>query len=194
VAGAKGTETRIIYPTRPSMTPIDEKEEVTMIATDTPGFQIKSATEPDVSVILSFVKKLAHYERLSHEVVATEKLLQETLFGERRTAEVAIGYLETKPVGFVLFFHNYSTFLGKPGLYIEDLFVDEDYRRRGYGRALLLHVARLAKERDCGRLEWSVLDWNQPAINFYKKLGALPMSEWTVFRVAGKSLDELAGQ
>jgi GNAT superfamily N-acetyltransferase len=176
------------------MTPIDEKEEVTMIATDTPGFQIKSATEPDVSVILSFVKKLAHYERLSHEVVATEKLLQETLFGERRTAEVAIGYLETKPVGFVLFFHNYSTFLGKPGLYIEDLFVDEDYRRRGYGRALLLHVARLAKERDCGRLEWSVLDWNQPAINFYKKLGALPMSEWTVFRVAGKSLDELAGQ
>jgi GNAT superfamily N-acetyltransferase len=194
VAGAKGTETRIIYLTRPSMTPIDEKEEVTMIATDTPGFQIKSATEPDVSVILSFVKKLAHYERLSHEVVATEKLLQETLFGERRTAEVAIGYLETKPVGFVLFFHNYSTFLGKPGLYIEDLFVDEDYRRRGYGRALLLHVARLAKERDCGRLEWSVLDWNQPAINFYKKLGALPMSEWTVFRVAGKSLDELAGQ
>jgi GNAT superfamily N-acetyltransferase len=194
VAGAKGTETRIIHLTRPSMTPIDEKEEVTMIATDTPGFQIKSATEPDVSVILSFVKKLAHYERLSHEVVATEKLLQETLFGERRTAEVAIGYLETKPVGFVLFFHNYSTFLGKPGLYIEDLFVDEDYRRRGYGRALLLHVARLAKERDCGRLEWSVLDWNQPAINFYKKLGALPMSEWTVFRVAGKSLDELAGQ
>jgi len=194
VAGAKGTETRIIHLTRPSITPIDEKEEVTMIATDTPGFQIKSATEPDVSVILSFVKKLAHYERLSHEVVATEKLLQETLFGERRTAEVAIGYLETKPVGFVLFFHNYSTFLGKPGLYIEDLFVDEDYRRRGYGRALLLHVARLAKERDCGRLEWSVLDWNQPAINFYKKLGALPMSEWTVFRVAGKSLDELAGQ
>ena len=97
-------------------------------------------------------------------------------------------------MGFVLFFHNYSTFLGKPGLYIEDLFVDEDYRRRGYGRALLLHVARLAKERNCGRLEWSVLDWNQPAIDFYKKLGALPMSEWTVFRVAGKSLDELAGQ
>jgi GNAT superfamily N-acetyltransferase len=192
VAGAKGTETRIIYLTRPSMTPIDEKEEVTMIATDTPGFQIKSATEPDVSVILSFVKKLAHYERLSHEVVATEKLLQETLFGERRTAEVAIGYLETKPVGFVLFFHNYSTFLGKPGLYIEDLFVDEDYRRRGYGRALLLHVARLAKERDCGRLEWSVLDWNQPAINFYKKLGALPMSEWTGRSVNGDGAHPLA--
>ena len=166
----------------------------TVIATDTPGFQIKSATESDVPVILSFVKKLARYEQLLHEVVATEDLLRETLFGKRRTAEVAIGYLESKPVGFVLFFHNYSTFLGKPGLYIEDLFVDEDYRRRGYGRALLLHVARLAKERNCGRLEWSVLDWNQPAIDFYKKLGASPMSEWTVFRVAGKSLDELAGQ
>jgi len=175
-------------------TPIDEKEEETMIATDPPGFQIKAATESDVPIILSFVKKLARYEELLHEVVATEELLRETLFGKRRTAEVAIGYLETKPVGFVLFFHNYSTFLGKPGLYIEDLFVDADYRRRGYGRALLLHVARLAKERDCGRLEWSVLDWNQPAIDFYKKLGALPMSDWTVFRVAGKSLDELAGQ
>lgn len=165
-----------------------------MLATDTPGFQIKSATQSDVPVILAFIKKLAEYERLSHQVVATEELLRETLFGERRTAEVAIGYLETKAVGFVLFFHNYSTFLGKPGLYIEDLFIDEDYRRRGYGRALLLHVARLAKERGCGRLEWAVLDWNQPAIDFYKKLGALPMSEWTVFRVTAKSLDELAGQ
>lgn len=165
-----------------------------MIATDSPGFQIKSATESDVPIIFSFVKKLAHYERLSHEVVATEELLRENLFGKRRTAEVAIGYLDAKPVGFVLFFYNYSTFLGKPGLYIEDLFVDEEYRGRGYGRALLLHVARLAKERDCGRLEWSVLDWNQPAIDFYKKLGALPMSDWTVFRITGKSLDELVGR
>jgi GNAT superfamily N-acetyltransferase len=171
-----------------------EKGEVSVVATDTPGFQIQSATESDVPVVLGFIKKLAEYERLSSEVFATEELLRETLFGERRTAEVAIGYLETRAVGFVLFFHNYSTFLGKPGLYIEDLFVDEDYRRRGYGRALLLHVARLAKERGCGRLEWAVLDWNQPAIDFYKKLGALPMSEWTVFRVTAKSLDELAGQ
>jgi GNAT superfamily N-acetyltransferase len=162
--------------------------------TDTPGFQVKSATESEVPVIFSFIKKLAEYERLSAEVVATEELLRETLFGQRRTAEVAIGYLETKPVGFVLFFHNYSTFLGKPGLYIEDLFVDEDYRRHGYGRELLLHVARLAKERGCGRLEWAVLDWNQPAIGFYRKLGASPMSEWTVFRITGKSLDELAAQ
>ena len=148
-----------------------------MMATDTAGFQIKSAIESDIPLILSFVKKLARYERLSHEVVATEELLRESLFGSRRTAEVAIGYLEAKPVGFVLFFHNYSTFLGKPGLYIEDLFVDEDYRRRGYGRALLLYVARLAKERHCGRLEWSVLDWNQPAIDFYTKLGASPLSD-----------------
>ena len=165
-----------------------------MNSSDTSAFQVKSATESEVPVIFSFIKKLAEYERLSSEVVATEDSLRETLFGQRRTAEVAIGYLETKPVGFVLFFHNYSTFLGKPGLYIEDLFVDEDYRGRGYGRALLLHVARLAKERGCGRLEWAVLDWNQPAIGFYKKLGALPLSEWTVFRVAGKSLEELASQ
>lgn len=165
-----------------------------MIAMDSPGFQIKSATQADVPIIFSFVKKLARYERLSHEVVATEELLRENLFGKRRTAEVAIGYLDAKPVGFVLFFYNYSTFLGKPGLYIEDLFVDEEYRGRGYGRALLLHVARLAKERDCGRLEWSVLDWNQSAIDFYKKLGALPMSDWTVFRITGKSLDELVGR
>ncbi len=163
-----------------------------MNAPNNPSFEIRPATEADLTAILAFIRKLADYERLSQEVVATEELLRETLFGNRRTAEVAIGYLETKPIGFVLFFHNYSTFLGRPGLYIEDLFVDEVYRRRGYGRRLLLHVARLAKERGCGRLEWSVLDWNEPAINFYKKLGAVPMSDWTVFRVTGKSLDELS--
>lgn len=160
---------------------------------DTSRFEIKPATESDVPIIFCFIKKLAAYERLSHEVVATEELLRRTLFGSTRTAEVAIGYEASKPVGFVLFFHNYSTFLARPGLYIEDLFIDEDYRRRGYGRALLLYVARLAKERGCGRLEWSVLDWNQPAIDFYKKLGAVPMNEWTVFRATGKSLDKLAG-
>jgi GNAT superfamily N-acetyltransferase len=158
-----------------------------------PGFQIRAASAAEVPVIISFIKKLAAYEKLSHEVVATDALVRETLFGARPTAEVAIGYLEDKPVGFVLFFHNYSTFLGRPGIYIEDLFVEENFRRRGYGSALLLYVARLAKERRCGRLEWSVLDWNEPAIRFYKKLGALPMSEWTVFRVTGDSLDKLAG-
>jgi GNAT superfamily N-acetyltransferase len=157
-----------------------------------PGFEIRPASEADVPVIYSFIKKLAAYEKLTHEVVATEMLLRETLFGSLRTAEVAIGYCEGKPVGFVLFFHNYSTFLGRPGLYIEDLFVDEAYRRRGLGRALLLYVAQLANERRCGRLEWAVLDWNKPAINFYKKLGAVAMNEWTIYRVTGEALSELA--
>ena len=161
-------------------------------STEIASFQIRTATKEDVPVILSFIKKLADYERLSHEVVATEAGLRETLFGRRRTAEVALGYLKREPVGFVLFFHNYSTFLGQPGIYIEDLFVDEAFRRRGFGRALLTYVARLAKERRCGRLEWSVLDWNEPAIKFYKKLGATPMNEWTVHRVTGENLRKLA--
>lgn len=157
-------------------------------------FKIKPATKKDVPVILSFIKKLADYERLSHEVVATEELLQRTLFGQRRTAEVAIGYCNDAPVGFVLFFHNFSTFIGRPGIYIEDLFVEEAYRRRGFGGALLAHIAKLAEARDCGRLEWSVLDWNEPAVNFYTKLGAMPMKEWTVFRVTGEKLKQLAGR
>ncbi|MGE5302314.1 MAG: N-acetyltransferase family protein, partial [Alphaproteobacteria bacterium] len=157
-------------------------------------FEIRPATEADAPVILSFIKQLARYEKLSHEVVATEASIRETLFGMRRVAEVAIGFLNRKPVGFVLFFHNYSTFLGQPGLYIEDLFVDEGHRRRGFGRSLLLYVARLAQERQCGRLEWSVLDWNEPAIEFYKKLGALPMSDWTVYRITGDSLRRLASR
>jgi len=157
-----------------------------------PDFDIRAATKADVSIILSFIKKLADYERLSHEVVASEETLRKTLFGRRRTAEVAIGHFKGEPVGFVLYFHNYSTFLGRPGIYIEDLFVDEAFRRRGFGTALLCYVAGVANERRCGRLEWSVLDWNEPAINFYKKLGAVPMSEWTVFRVTGKELEKLA--
>jgi len=155
------------------------------------GFEIRPATAADVPIILSFVRKLAEYEKLTHEVAATEELLRETLFGARKTAEVAIGYFEGKPVGFVLFFHNYSTFLARPGLYIEDLFVGEAYRCRGFGRALMLHVARLAGERQCGRRKWAVLYWNQPAIDFYKKLGAVAMDEWTVFRVTGASLTKL---
>jgi GNAT superfamily N-acetyltransferase len=159
---------------------------------DIPGFQICPATESDAAVILAFIRKLAEYERLSHQVVATETLVRETLFGGSRTAEVAIGYYEHEPVGFVLFFHNYSTFLGRSGIYIEDLFVEEAFRRRGFGTALLRYVAGLAGMRQCGRLEWSVLDWNEPAINFYKKLGAMPMTEWTVFRVTGENLRKLA--
>ena len=155
-------------------------------------FEIRPAVVDDVPLILFFIKKLADYERLAHEVVATEESLRETLFNSRKTAEVALGYFQNKPIGLVLFFHNYSTFLGRPGVYIEDLFVDESYRGRGFGAALLRHVARLAVERHCGRLEWSVLDWNKPAIDFYTKLGAVPMSAWTVFRVTGQSLSNLA--
>ena len=157
-------------------------------------FTIRPATKKDVPVILAFIKKLADYERLSHEVVATAELLQRTLFGQRRTAEVALGYFHNEPVGFVLFFHNFSTFVGHSGIYIEDLFVEEPFRRRGFGGALLTHVAKLAAAREWGRLEWSVLDWNEPAINFYKKLGAVPMKEWTVFRINGDNLQQLAGR
>jgi GNAT superfamily N-acetyltransferase len=162
-------------------------------STDLTNFKIRTATRSDVPVILSFIRKLADYERLSHQVVADEKVLTDSLFGRRRTAEVAIGYYKRAPIGFVLFFHNYSTFLGRAGIYIEDLFVDEGFRRRGFGGALLRHVAKLAAQRNCGRLEWSVLDWNEPAIHFYRKLGAQPMSEWTVFRVTGENLTKLAG-
>ena len=162
-------------------------------SSETRRFLIRPATKSDVPIILSFIRMLADYERLSHEVVATEESLQKTLFGRRRTAEVAIGYFKSEPVGFVLYFHNYSTFLGRPGIYIEDLFVHEPYRHRGVGQALLRYVARVAAGRSCGGLEWSVLDWNEPAVEFYRKLGAVPMNEWTVFRITGRELEKLAG-
>ena len=163
--------------------------------TTTPkDFEIRAATEGDAPLILDFIKKLAVYEKLAHKVTATEDILRETLFGERRYAEVVIGYYLGEPVGFALFFHNYSTFLGKPGIYLEDLFVDEEHRGKGFGRALLVHLAKLTKERNCGRLEWAVLNWNEPSINFYKALGAAPMNEWTVFRITGDALDNLANE
>ncbi|MCH8290920.1 GNAT family N-acetyltransferase [Candidatus Poribacteria bacterium] len=162
------------------------------ISTEIPDFEIRPASEDDVPIILSFIKELAEYERLSHEVIATEDTLRECLFGERRFAEVVIGYYGNEPVGFALFFYNFSTFLSKPGIYLEDLYVKPEFRRRGYGRVLLLYLARLAKERGCGRFEWSALDWNEPAINFYKNLGAVPMDEWTVYRVTGETLSRLA--
>ena len=149
---------------------------------------IRSASEADVPLILSLIKGLAEYEKLSHEVVATEETLRQTLFGERRVAEILIGEWEGKAAGFALFFHNYSTFLARPGIYLEDLFVWPEFRGRGIGKALLLSLARLAKERGCGRVEWSVLDWNEPSIQFYKALGAKAMDEWTVFRLTGAEL------
>ncbi len=152
---------------------------------------IRVATQADVPLLLSLIKELAEYERLSHEVVATEEALRDTLFGERRFAEAVLGYLGDEPAGFALFFHNYSTFLGKPGIYLEDLYVKHEYRRAGVGRALFLSLAQLARERGCGRLEWSVLDWNEPAIGFYRSIGAVPMDEWTVYRLTGRALDVL---
>ena len=157
-----------------------------------PHFKMRFATENDVPLILSFIKELAEYERLAHEVVATEEILRENLFGEKVYAEVLLGYMDEKPIGFALFFHNFSTFLGKPGVYLEDLYVKPEMRGQGIGYAMLSYLAQLARDRKCGRFEWWVLDWNESAINFYKKIGAKPMDEWTVFRVTGEALTTLA--
>lgn len=158
------------------------------------SFVIKTATIDDVPIILTLIKELADYEKLLHEVIATEDDLKKTLFGPRAHAEVIIGYLNSKPVTFALFFHNYSTFLGKSGIYLEDLYVQSSMRGQGIGKKMLKHLATLAKERNCGRFEWSVLDWNEPAIQFYKSIGAKPMDEWTQFRLTGQALDDFAKQ
>ncbi len=151
----------------------------------------RPATPADVPLILSFVRALAEYERLSHAVVATEDLLRSHLFGPRPAAEVLIGEFDGRPVGFALFVPTFSTFLAKPGVHLEDLFVTPDARGRGVGKALLTAVARVAVRRDAGRLEWAVLDWNAPAIGFYRKLGAVPMDDWTTMRVTGDALRTL---
>ncbi len=153
---------------------------------------IRFARPDDVPTIFGLIEGLAEYERLSHEVTATEEALRDHLFGERRYCEVLMAEADGRAVGFALFFHNYSTFLTKPGIYLEDLFVLPEERGRGYGKALLSCLARVAVERGCGRLEWSVLDWNEPSIEFYRALGAVPMDEWTVYRVTGDALDALA--
>lgn len=153
---------------------------------------IRQANEEDIPLILQFIRDLAEYERSGHEVAATEELLRSTLFGNPRFAEVLIGEEDGTPVAFALFFHNYSTWTGKPGLYLEDLYVKPEARRHGYGRVLLSRLAAIAKERNCARFEWAVLDWNTPAIDFYRSIGAVPMSEWRVMRVSGKALDALA--
>lgn len=165
-----------------------------MIPTKIPGFELRFAESSDVSLVLSLIRELAEYEKLLHEVVATEEILGETLFGSRRVAEVILGFYEQKPVSFAIFFHNYSTFLGRPGLYLEDLFVKPEMRGKGFGKVMLSYLAKLAKERGCGRFEWWVLDWNEPALGFYKKLGAAPMNDWTVYRVTGEALDKLAAE
>jgi GNAT superfamily N-acetyltransferase len=156
------------------------------------SLRIAPATAADTPIILSLIRELAEFERLLDEVTATEEQLRETLFGQRRSAEVVIARVEDEVAGFALFFHNYSTFLAKPGIYLEDLFVRPKFRGQGTGEALLKHLAQLAVDRGCGRLEWSVLDWNQRAIDFYKALGANPLDDWTMFRVTGAALTKLA--
>jgi GNAT superfamily N-acetyltransferase len=158
------------------------------------NFEIRMARVEDVPIILQLIRDLATYERAPNEVTATEEQLVEVLFGPRPSAEVMLAFEEDTAVGFAVFFHNFSTWLGRPGLYLEDLFVKPEVRGKGYGRALLVHLAKIARERGCGRMEWAVLDWNDPAIQFYHKLGAAPMDEWTVFRLTGDGIAKLAEQ
>ena len=156
------------------------------------SFEIRKAGKKDVPVILDFIRRLGEYERLSHEVVATEEDLERHLFGKEKVAEVLIAYEGMVPVGFALYFRNFSTFLGRPGIYLEDLFVLEEHRGKGCGKKLLSSLAALAVENNYGRLEWAVLDWNEPSINFYKSLGARLMDEWIVNRITGEKLQKLA--
>jgi GNAT superfamily N-acetyltransferase len=155
-------------------------------------FQIRPAGVEDVPIVLQLIRDLAAYERAPDEVVATEEQLVDVLFGERPVAEVLLAFEEGSPVGFAIYFYNFSTWLGRPGLYLEDLFVKPEKRGKGYGRALLVELAKIARDRECGRMEWAVLDWNEPAIKFYRALGAKPMDEWTVFRLTGEEIAKLA--
>ena len=160
----------------------------------TPAIRLRAARLSDTTHILAFIRELGEYEKLSHEVVANEATLATQLFGEHPAAEVVIAEVDGQPAGFALFLHNFSTFLGQRGLYLEDLFVRPQFRGLGLGKRLMIHLAKLAVERDCGRFEWSVLDWNEPAIRFYRSLGAVGLEEWTVQRVTGAALQTLAVQ
>lgn len=164
----------------------------TALETTIPGLRVRFATEADVTLILELIRALASFEELSHQVVANEETLRRSLFGPRPFAETLIAELEGVPVGFALFFHSFSTFLGEPGLYLEDLFVRPEARSHGIGREMMSVLARIALERGCARFEWSVLDWNARAISFYRSLGAIAMDGWTVQRVTGEQLETLA--
>ena len=158
----------------------------------TENFAIRPATAADVPIILELIRALATYERAPNDVTATEDGLSKVLFGKKPAAEVLLAFKNETAVGFAVFFHNFSTWLGRPGLYLEDLFVRPEDRGKGYGRALLIHLAKIARNRGCGRMEWAVLDWNEPAIQFYRKLGAKSMDEWTVFRLKRDGIAKLA--
>lgn len=153
---------------------------------------IRPATVDDVPLILQFIKSLAEYEKLGDHLIASEERLRAALFGPKPDAEVVIAFAGADPAGFALFFHNFSTFLAQRGLYLEDLFVKSEWRGHGIGKRLLVHLASIALERNCGRFEWTVLDWNEPAIQFYRRLGAQPLDDWSIFRVSGDSLQRLA--
>ncbi|SNX54932.1 GNAT family N-acetyltransferase [Thermoanaerobacterium sp. RBIITD] len=166
-------------------------KEIEYIDTKLNNFKIRYAQENDVSIILEFIKELASYEKLNDQVVATEDILKRSLF-DRKVAEVLIGEYDCKPVCYAIFFYNFSTFTGKPGIYLEDIYVKPEYRNKGIGKIILTYIAKLATDRDCSRFEWACLDWNEPSINFYKSLGAVPMDEWTVYRLEGDSIKKLA--
>ncbi len=155
-------------------------------------FTIKKADSNDAPIVLSFIKKLAEYEKLEDQVEATTGLLNKNLFGDSAVANCLLGYYDNTPVCFAIYFFNFSTFLGKPGLYLEDLFVLPEYRGRGFGKAMLVHLAQIALEKDCGRFEWAVLDWNEPALKFYESLGAVKLDDWIIHRVTGDALKKLA--
>jgi GNAT superfamily N-acetyltransferase len=159
-----------------------------------PRVTLHPAQRQDVPLLFQLIKDLAEYERLAHMVTGSEALLEQHLFGERRIIEAVIAKLDDSPVGFALYFHNFSTFLTKPGLYLEDLFVKPEARGQGAGEALITYLATIAKERDCGRFEWAVLDWNEPAIQFYRKLGAVSMDDWRLQRVTGDALSDMAAR
>jgi GNAT superfamily N-acetyltransferase len=163
-------------------------------ATMTNNITIDPASESDLPLILSFIREFADYVHQSDQVRATEEILRETLFGSKQYAEVVIARLDNTPVGFAIFFHNFSTFLGKPGIYLEDLFILPEFRSKGVGKTLLIYLAKLALERGCGRFEWAVLDWNKSAAEFYKRLGAVPLDDLTLFRLSGESLIKLANE
>ena len=167
---------------------------MTSLQADSAVITLRPAAMTDIPHILAFIRELGEYEKLAHEVVADETTLATQLFGERPAAEVIIAEVDGEPAGFALFFHNFSTFLGQRGLYLEDLFVRPRFRGLGLGRRLMVHLAKLAVERGCGRFEWSVLDWNEPAIRFYRGLGAIGLEEWTVQRLSGSALQSLAKQ
>ncbi len=165
-----------------------------IIPTSLPDFHIRHATIDDCALILGFIKELAEYEKLSHEVVATVGGLEETLFGDPAYAQVIIAEYAGEAVGYALFFHNFSTFTGRPGIYLEDLYVQPRFRGKGFGKSLLSYIAKLAVDLNCTRVEWSVLDWNEPSIQFYRSIGAKPMDEWTVQRLDGDALTNFASQ